>query len=1489
MACKFQYKGKWYTREQLLSHPDFSAKTPYMEREYNLTDTGPKSYSEITLYSPATEAGVFTKFLQFKETQLREAKKKLSEIERKKKIKTLTQDEILALNKQEKETKLLIDGKEELGIKGLADEIFDLKQKADINAIGYYAHNDLERLEKLSQSTDISDLAEAQRIIDFYTLAGTFEKGLENPFFLQEDIFLADENGKLTSQYKLDQETRDKFKKWGDDARYFQNEVNLKYQEVLVNTVNSNAMVKNTYGKPFSYEEILRNEDGLKDTNWVDMWVMDITQGIFSHNGLVPQVMFSFLAQSFDKKLSWARQIEERIDKMRPSVEKELIEMGYSLRGGGIIGLRGASYSLFKEVTREGNETGGLIQRFVKEFFDAQANAINKFKNSYDNAKTYEDYTLKMKAFNKAFEELKRWKRNNVMILDINKVPELTSSTPETEAYKQSLISLLGVKGYNEQVDKQKQLLRKYEAEKQSTLDSLLVLENKSDYADLSQESKDKLASWENNHSPKVGVEDYYSVKGVFVGDRKVNNWMNYNVTFPRKFVPKITNDGNVYSFQDSGLSTGYYSKNFEIIEKNKVLSEFYDVMKEVLENVRENMPQDVQRTMAANTLPALKKSFSEILADKNHGILSTVFAAYKHIMEKIRLSFGVTEQSTFSYATVDPITGKSNYRVNDQFLRGNTKSVQERIKIEQARFLQAYNTNRPKDKKVGKIRRFSTLPLQEMDANTLLTLAEYINSDITLAEIKAGRLDKIRNVTGDNVEVGKYIRDFSIHSVVQSQSFDLAKMGKYIANMTMSYAARQEALPILEILKKHYEGIKSPKTNNTKKGMFNVLTQTNEMIGVRTNAIRQMDDWFERVVLDNYGGKHSLIHGKNIKQVTDDKGNVKTKIPFFSRKIFSNEEKRKIKDIDAIISKETDDAIKADLQNIKSQFGKERTATAAFDNLLSWIRTLRLGYNLSSASTNFLEGVTSNMILSSLGEYFDPKEIYYGYGVIKTSFVKNMSFGLVATNAAKKNRSLMDKFNVVMDSKNELQKSSVKTYASKFSWMLPHELNQRVEFINQSPIMIAMARTVKVKDKNGKEAMLWEAYNSDGHLKPEFQTEENIENWENLTGEEYLKFKQKLSKAIVLAHGNYDELRGMMIKNNSAGKALMMFKTWIPMQLYQRFAVEQDDIQSGTQGFKGRYFSYGAATAGLHGAIAGLAMFGPLGGLVGWGVGAIGGGIAGTDSGVGMLKETLEATKSLAKKMFGMPVNLLAGRQLINVGNKDFSDWVGKGSFTEQDAKNMRANMADITIQLAWLALILAVKGMFWDDDDKPKDPDRVTHNILINRLMSLSSQGSMYINPVALFKSVVQQNAVWQYLKDVGATIDAANEAIHGRDIVQSGMNAGESNLANKGAKIVLPGLFKDKMLGFGTQAERVFEESPFHPYFKSEAKVEQESNKRERAEYRLQLKENYNIEDFEDEKEMKKEIERLVDERYPTPSKLEKLGVTREEYEELQEEKE
>lgn len=1492
-----------------------------------LDNTGINTSYQLSMFEPSMEpeGGVFTKFIALKEGQLKEYQRRLNNIKSAKRTKDLTATELSSLNNQERELNNIIEGNYELGKKGLKEEINELKgkDKAQVQSVGYYVEKDLDRLGKLAYSNNIDDIREGEKLVGFYELAGKFQIGVKNPFFNEDDIFLRDQNGKITSAYKIDDAVRQQYQDWANKAIEYKSELERRSRDILEDTINSNPSVRKTFGdRGFSHSELVNDGKGLKDTDWISMWTMDISHGLNSTNGLIPQVMFSRLNIGTEQKEAWSRELADKVDEMSGDVQKELAKLGHTFKGRGILGLRGVSFNLFKQISKEGNETHDLVQRYTKEYSDNEKKAKSTFYREFDAAKSIPDYKQSQKAINTAFEKLKQWRRANTIIVDSTKLSAIESD-PEfatlgakgDKAYENSLIKILGKQGFEDQVADQKRLLRKYQVDRQGIIDQSVIMNSVNNYDELSDKDKNNIGRWEANHSPLRGYQDYNAVS-TFFGDDKANSFMDYNSFVPRRNIATVKADitNNVYHISDTNAETGHYDKNFETIENNPILNKFYNKVKEFCEIVHENMPYDIQQSMGIYTLPGLMKTSAEIINDKNTGILSGLILSFKHLMDRIRTNFGVVKQSEISHAALDPVTGKPNYQVNDGFMRGNAKAINERMVIERTKFIQSYNTTQAKGEKIDDIKKFSVLPLNKFNTGSLLLLADYAHVNISLADIKAGRLDALRAKVGDKVDIGRLIADFSIHSVVQSQSFDLPKLMKYFSDMTMAYAARQEALPILEIMKKHYEGIANPRTNNTGKALYNKPEGEYMKVGLRTNGMKQMDDWFERVALGNYGLKHIGEFGKEgVKQSTRDnidkqvaniqdqinkattkeeRERLETKknrllsdktVRFAGKTIYSNEERKKVGELQALIDKETDETKRNKLIDIQQSLGKTRTGTALYDNMLNYIRTLRLGYNLSSATTNFLEGVTSNMILGASDEYFDPKELLYGYNTVKHSFLKNLSFGHLETDRAQKNRSLMDKFNVIIDSKNELQRASNKTLGSMFSWLNPHEMNQRVEYINQSPLMIAMLRTMKIKDKSGNESRLWDAYTPEGHLRDEFKTQDNIDNWENLDGADYHTFKAKLNEIIGIGHGHgYDEKRGMMAKSNSLGKASMMFKTWIPSSLYWRFASQQDDINTNTKGFKGRYWSYGAGSGGIHGAAIGAVLFGPIGAAWGYGIGALAGAAGGTSS-VGIIRETIEATKQLFLKSLGMPINLLTGRQIVGTGQKAFESWVGKGKFTAQDAKNMKGNMADLSMQLAWLGMILLAKHMFWDDDDKPDDTERQAHNIIVNRLMNLSSQAAMYVNPHDLYGSTVGSMAVVQYLTEVGKEMKKFQNYIDGDDINKSGPNAGQSALAIQSRKTFLPGMFKDTQLGFGSQSKSVYpEESPYHKYFHNSAYIAKQQLKGDRAERRVELMDSDQYKDIKDEDERKKEVNKQINREFPSDKRLTELGETRDDYE-------
>lgn len=1455
------------------------------ERGYEIDNIGPNTEAMLSPLGEET-VGVFEKFIRHKERLKRFLEQKLSNIAKELKNPKTTIERRTELNDLKTKIKHRLEGDPQTLTLGLIQEISNLRKNANIDAIGYYVEQDLARLKTLAESNNAADIKEARTIIDFYDAAGTFQSDRENPFFPQNQIFFFEEDEVTpTSDYKLGEEMMNQFKQWRDIAIGFAPAIDLKAKEITTAAFNADLGVKKAYNKEFNFDAIVHTVEGLKDVDWVSAWAMDVTQAIFSKAAPLAQVMHNYLVNSMEKHLNYSREYAKAMEAMASKVTKRLgeIENGkYKLRAFGILGLSGVSYDLFLDTTKNGLQTGTLVQRFTKEFIDAQVEQGENFKSLFEKARLADD-TIKAGLYNAAFEANKQWKRANTIIMNPALIDEIISD-PEFAEFKDSSVTedqkkahikqlkdLLGERGYQEEVTKQKRLLSKYIADRQSYINAQMVYEGVTDEKDLDSKSQFIIKQWDNQHNPMMGIKDYYSSDGVFVDKRKVNSYLDYNNTIPRKNKVTITAHKGFYHFEEKAELTGFYNDRYKTVEDDDILRDFYDLVKDGLDKISESAPYEIQKSMPALTLPMLMKSTTEFLIDNRNGTLKMVSSGWRRLWDRIRLSFGLIQQSEISYAVKDPITGKYNYKVNDQFLQGNQRAVKERSLIEKVRFMQAYNIGKKKGR-LEKINRFTAISLSAMNPSALAHLAQLLHIDISYSEIAAGNIDKIKAVTGNVAQVGKIIRDFSVHNVVQAQSFDLPKLMKHFTNLASAYAARTEALPVMEIMKAHYEQIKNPKTSNLGTPILNMLEGTIASEGNRKRANEQMEDWFQRVMLDNYGIKHWKPFGAKITtSTTGEEGEpkVETNIPLIGKKIFSTEEKKKIKEIDELLSKGVDEEEAGKLADIKEKLGKTRTASAAILNLLDAVRTLRLGWSLSSSVSNFAEGYISNMIIASGGEFFNPEEIYFGYSVGRKSWIKNITFGKRVHRHARKARIFMDRYNVLLDSKNELQKATVKTNLSKLEALNPYEINARVEYLNQMPILVAMLRSQTVKDDKGNELSIWDATDNDGNLKEGFRLDDNVNSWEKLTGSDYLAFKNKLNEAIVRAHGNYDELRGMMIKSNIAGKALAMFKTWLPMQIFWRFGQEQVNLKTGKK-FKGRYRSFTAGSGAVYGAGIGLVAFGlgPMAAVIA-GAGFVGGRMFGMQTEIGAIREVITTTKLLVKKALGMPVNILAGRNLID-SKDDFSDWIGSGKFTELDARNLRGNMAELSIMMTTLALMLLVKGIFWDDDDEKDSAERQFHNMAVNKLMQLASQATMYVKPTTLWKNTFGDIAILKYLEDLGKEMKNLQELMLGTD-------PGGTKTWRQTKKTFIPGLFKDLdwHLGFGSQAEKQFEPSPWDDWFHGEEFL----TARKEKQIRKNLNEDLKEQGYEDQKQRLK----ILNMEMPTTKQLNKKGFTREEWQE------
>lgn len=1432
-------------------------------------------YFEDYLYESNVEiVPEYEKYIIYKKNLLKRLENRLIKIEAEKKKFSSNASKLKELSKIENEIDNRINGSEELNLNGLKQEIIELQSNPPIEKLNFYAEKDFQRLEKLSKSENPEDLHEARVIITFYEALGNFDVKEIHPIFNIEDIF--DEQG----NYKLSKEITNNFLELKEKAKSYENIIEQKEKKTVLDNINNNSKIKSIFeDKQFTYDELFFKNKGLKDTPWIDMFLMDITNGIFSKNGVVPQVMMNNIQNAFETNLVYAKSVENRMNNIQSEVEKELRNLGYDIN---IPGIKGVSYDLFRAIDENGQFKDNIIQRYTSNYIDERNRMFLEFDRKLNKARTFENPTQKTEAFKEAYAYRDNWYKKNTIVLDISKIPEVINdkslssfkdffNVKNSESYKQELVNLLGEQGYKEEIDKQIKLLRNYQTMLDVFTENVLAENGIDDIKNLSSESKSKIEMWIKRNNPFIMTKSYYSNTPISKGKLKLNSTMAYNYSVPRNNKIKIEHSSKGPVYKDTEQLTGYYDDRFKTIEENEVLKEFHNLLMEVNQKMFDVMPVEVREKFGAFSLPTLEKNLIEILFDKNTPLLQRLSKAAREIYDRIRALFGINPQNNLSYANVDPITGQPEYRVNSTFLKSNNQEISKRYTIELQRIKKALGL-KPTDR-ISKYDTFDITNNQEV----INILAENLGIPYSLNSIK----DSLKNEDLKTAEIGKILRNSITHQVVSEKSFDLPKIIKLYSYMTMEYAARQEVLPLLEIMKNHYEKIKQPATTNTGDTITNVNTSSTRLNGERVNAVKQMNSWFERVVLGNYGSKNELGDTR-IKRIVKLGLTGNDKIDSLTSKlqttvdgrIYSTDEKiiksklpDIIKELEEVIENSNNEEEKAQATNIlnnvnriEQSIGKHFSATATFDALFNFIRFKGLGWNLSSYVTNFAEGQIANITIAATGDYFTPENIYRANDIVKGSFAKNTTFGKFQTEGAKKTRVLMDRYRILQDASNELQKASSKSAFSSFKNLSPYEGTRRTEYLNQAPLMISILLDEKITGIDGEVSNIWDAMNSDGSLKDNFATEENKKNWEEANGTAYNDFKSHIKKAIVNAHGDYDELRGMMGSEYISGKALLMFKRWMSRQFYQRFAmIPQTDIEVGMKEYKGRYLSHTQASGFMHGAIIGfgglgLLGAGPLGLLIGGIGGLLFGKFYGANTGLTFLQEMAFTSKELFLNMLRIPVNNITGKDTIKHNN--YSTLTEAG-LDERDVKNMKANLIDMSITLAWVAMLLFTKSLLWDDEDEQDDTSRKAHNLLANRFMQLSSQASMYLNPVETWDNTVGNLPILKFFGDVGKTAVEAQDFLEGKDTIPSGPNAGESALYNQLEKTFFPGIIKGK-IGFESQMQRQFQKSAFDSWFHGDEK----KAKKEIQSIKAKIKKQYLVESLseEEEKSLKKQIDKF-----------------------------
>ena len=1460
--------------------------------------------------------GDLAKLLYTKHRLLRMAKDKLRQIENKIKRTTDNITEQKKLNKDKNQLEDYINGTELT--KGLTDEIAEL-EKLDTRSpelIAPYIESEFQRIDSLINSNKWEDVVEATEVLNFISQMDNFTDSHNHPIYDKSEMFDED------NQLKLGELFTKPLVDWANRARAKMLILHGKQQKMLEEVITNNGKMKALYGDNYKFDYNTLAKTGLKDISYTDMLVMDISTGIFSTNGVIPQVMKLIYEDGFLEESAWAKEIQEKIDALLPSISKVLPKLSFA-------GMRGNDYSVFRRIYKDGKITPEIVQKYSIEFSDKKRTLFTRFAEKLSQAYEKGGGTTEKDA---AYKFRNDWLNSNTITLDPTLISELKNDSRFAElsehfdndvnmtSYRENMIKLLGENFYKELVEEQRHLLQVYLVQKQLKKESLLG--NKTE---LSERDITYLNNWEAEHSPIKSIKYLATGEKITVGNNHLHSNLKYNIIVPRRTV--------------NGQDTGYYDSNFErVIEQTPELMEFYKVVKDAITLMKSKFTDETQAKIGDLSVPGAAKTALELMMDKDLLFYQKVSKSFRLFIDKFRTSFGVKIEDALSFAEIDTVTGLPRYKVNDSQIQQNSKDITRGFVIRSSTFLQEYNKTVSPLYQISKLYRGTNIRLDNSNKSTLLRLLQPYTSNITIDEIVARY--------GNIIPIGKILYNDAQHEVVKDQSFDLPKILKLYTDVTANYAARQKLLPLMSVMKKYYENIKATESTSSGDtivhGFLNTPRPTRGS-GQRNRALYQVEDWFTRVVLgewetkNQYGitkgevkneetkeqkiqrytktlkamlgfGSVGFINGLVIGGLNPISGLIGagigatsgyfTTLKYKGGKIRTKSEEEAKQQIDELLKTETNKDRIAELQKLRDNLGVTFTASAAYDNLLKTIRWKGLAFNVSSAITNFAEGQLANHSLAISGTQFPPEYIYTcgAYELMVNDIMRKS--GEVIDNA-EKGRILNEMYDVLQDASNELQKASAKGMLNSLKRLNPYYHIKKTEQWNQIPVMAAVMKDTTITDKDGNVSNLWDALelHKEGkirtiQLKAEFRTEENIKNWEQREGQDYHDFKSRLTSVISNTHGDFTQSGGMLIKSSNAGATMMMYKTWLPREIFKRLAIEQDIVATGKK-FKGRYRSHTATTAGLTGGTLGLLLFPQLS-LPMFAAGMVAGKMFGTSkSGLSVLQELQFTTTMLVRQMVGIAVNPIArginrnyrGTAMSTVEDEKMFRRFEDKNFSKLDYQNLKGNIQEMAYALFFIGLTLLAKSIWHDDDDDDKNnPNysatrRGLENYFVNECWSLAGKSMNYLT-VDGMTNVVMSVSLFKYLKDLGKFISRLNNFLEGNDEVLGGERVGQSQLWLQTRRTFLPNILSTGEFGFEQKIQKQFITTPYDNKFWGEEKKAKYEMKQIRAKRKGEL-----INEGYDEKESGKQLNRDFHRRRKHETYLNQLQSAKRKQEELE----
>jgi hypothetical protein len=608
---------------------------------------------------------------------------------------------------------------------------------------------------------------------------------------------------------------------------------------------------------------------------------------------------------------------------------------------------------------------------------------------------------------------------------------------------------------------------------------------------------------------------------------------------------------------------------------------------------------------------------------------------------------------------------------------------------------------------------------------------------------------DYINKRTIEYVSINKkqpsveYIQEFeedAVHEYSQKKSFDLGKVVKSYTALVLAHKHKAKiedsikiANTVIDSYKESYyrpDGI--PITN--KSGIIMKKQESESFLKLK----EALDNYTKANIYNDIREEEGK--GKKILTPTEkeEKKDLENKLEQLQEDLANN----------VITQEDYDTTFNLIVEQLANQ-GKTFIYSKAGDNMLKYLQLKLMGWNVLGGISNMGFGWIANYIEAADGRLYSKRNLNYGYKLVLNSIGKNVSFnyntGLYNSETANKIRSAMDKWDVLKDASNELYTNTTSnSFNKRLKWLAPYNMQQRTEYINQAPLLIALAKETKVNTIKG-EVSIWDAMDNDFNW--------NTAEYGEAPTEVITKLRLKLDQIIKRNHGNYDPLSTINAKRTFLGRAGLQFRTWMLEAIAVRAEKERfDDILGIT--VKGRYRSVGTVYSNTN---------------------------------IG--KFALEFFKGLINKYsFGLYKN----------GN--FEGLVDGENIKEVDAANMRKVITEVSMAINLYILLLLAAGLKDDDDE-----NNAALNVLMNQGIRLRTDLLLYVNPMEarnLIRDIIPATAI---IKDIWEWIESVGTLVIGEDEIKAGVHSGNSKFVKETLQM-LP--FGTKAYSLYNSSTQVFE---------------------------------------------------------------------------------